>query len=158
MIGSFPEGPAACVRRSPRSRPELSRTEVTSIFGMMISFAAKRPYCEFDSLPGTDIPIHDSKEPEVVPPKAVYSREPEYSEQARSTKYSATVEFIVVVGADGTVKNLQITKPAGMGLDEQAVGALSTWKFTPGTKDGNPAAVRVGVEVCFSLQTDNTCN
>jgi TonB family protein len=38
-----------------------------------------------------------------------------------------------------------------MGLDEKAIAAVSTWRFQPGTLDGQPVAVEVNVEVTFRL-------
>ena len=38
------------------------------------------------------------------------------------------------------------------GLDEQAVAAAKRWEFKPGTKDGKPVAVRVTLEMSFTLK------
>mgnify|MGYP003509931133 FL=1 len=38
------------------------------------------------------------------------------------------------------------------GLDEAAIQALKQWRFDPGTKDGKPVAVRVEVEMSFTLK------
>jgi TonB family protein len=38
-----------------------------------------------------------------------------------------------------------------MGLDEQAIGAVTQWRFKPGTKDGKPVRVTTQVTVNFSL-------
>jgi TPR repeat protein len=38
-----------------------------------------------------------------------------------------------------------------MGLDEQAIEAVSNWRFEPATKDGTPVAVQINVEVNFHL-------
>jgi len=37
------------------------------------------------------------------------------------------------------------------GLDAQAVIAARQWIFKPGTKDGQPVAVRVMIEMTFTL-------
>jgi Gram-negative bacterial TonB protein C-terminal len=36
-----------------------------------------------------------------------------------------------------------VVHPLGMGLDENAVATVSTWRFAPATKDGQPVAVAV---------------
>jgi protein TonB len=38
-----------------------------------------------------------------------------------------------------------------MGLDERAAEKISTWRFKPAMKDGNPVAVEMNVEVSFNL-------
>ena len=38
------------------------------------------------------------------------------------------------------------------GLDTQAVEAARQWLFKPGTKDGKPVAVRVALEMTFTLK------
>ena len=38
------------------------------------------------------------------------------------------------------------------GLDTQAVEAVRQWLFKPGTKEGKPVAVRVALEMTFTLK------
>jgi outer membrane biosynthesis protein TonB len=38
-----------------------------------------------------------------------------------------------------------------MGLDEKAIGAVSTWRFQPATLNGKPVAVEINVQVSFRL-------
>jgi protein TonB len=38
-----------------------------------------------------------------------------------------------------------------MGLDQQAMAAVSQWRFKPGMKDGKPVPVYANVEVNFRL-------
>jgi hypothetical protein len=47
----------------------------------------------------------------------------------------------------GKVRNVDIVHPLGMGLDDAAVETVGTWRFHPGTKDGQPVAVAVYVDV-----------
>jgi TonB family protein len=38
------------------------------------------------------------------------------------------------------------------GLDANAIKAMKQWQFEPGAKDGKPVAVRVAVEMTFTLK------
>ena len=87
----------------------------------------------------------------VTAPIAIYSPSPAYSEQARKAKFAGTVVLWIIVDAQGRVQSVRITKPLGMGLDEEAVKTVSTWKFKPGLRQGVPVPVQVSVEVSFRL-------
>ncbi len=87
----------------------------------------------------------------VTPPHVIYQPEPEFSEQARKAGYQGTCVLNLVVGADGLPRDIKVTTPLGMGLDEKAVEAVQQWRFNPALKDGEPVAAEVAVEVSFHL-------
>lgn len=84
-------------------------------------------------------------------PKALFTPDPEYSEEARKAKYQGTVILWVVIGADGRVHDVRVSRSLGLGLDEKAMEAVKTWKFDPAKKDGQAVAVQMNVEVSFHL-------
>jgi TonB family protein len=57
----------------------------------------------------------------------------------------------VVVQADGTLRDIQVVKPAGYGMDERAVETVKKWRFRAGTKDGTPVDVRIQAAVGFRI-------
>jgi periplasmic protein TonB len=87
----------------------------------------------------------------ISPPVAIYKPEPPYSEEARKAKYQGTVVLWIVVDAAGNVTQAQVVKPLGMGLDENALRTVKTWKFKPALRNGSAVPVRVMVEVQFRL-------
>lgn len=87
----------------------------------------------------------------VSAPIPIYKPEPPYSEQARKAKYQGTCVLWIVVDAQGNVTDAQVVKPLGMGLDENALNTVKTWKFKPAERNGSPVPVRVMVEVQFRL-------
>jgi TonB family protein len=87
----------------------------------------------------------------VIAPIATFKPEPEYSEEARKAKWSGTVSLQIIVDATGAPKDIRVTKPLGMGLDQKAVEAVMKWRFKPGTKDGKPVPVIATIEVTFRL-------
>ena len=47
-----------------------------------------------------------------------------------------SVEVAFIVNEDGSVTEVQVQQSGGTALDAAVTRAVSTWKFTPGTKDG----------------------
>jgi periplasmic protein TonB len=88
---------------------------------------------------------------DVSEPEAIYDPEPQYSERAREAKYQGTDVLSIIVEPDGSVADIQVVRPLGLGLDEEAVKTVSTWKFKPGMRNGHPVPVRVDIEVTFRL-------
>jgi TonB family protein len=85
------------------------------------------------------------------PPRAIYSPEPEFSEEARKAKYQGVCTLGVIVDADGHPTNIRVLSSLGMGLDEKAIAAVKTWRFEPAMKDGRPVRFEIAVEVDFHL-------
>jgi len=87
----------------------------------------------------------------VSAPKAIYSPDPEYSEEARKVKHMGVVVLWLVVGPDGKPRDIRVVRTLGLGLDEKAIEAVKNWRFEPALKDGKPVAVQVNIEVNFHL-------
>jgi TonB family protein len=87
----------------------------------------------------------------VTAPRAIYSPDPEFSEEARKAKFQGTVVLFLVVGTDGLAHDVRIVRSLGMGLDGKAIEAIHQWRFEAGRKNGIPVAVQVNVEVSFRL-------
>jgi len=91
-------------------------------------------------------------------PRPLYTPDPEYSETARRIGFEGTVIFRVTVTESGSLEDLQVTRPLGLGLDDKAAQAVSTWRFQPARKDGNPVPVEISVETSFRFNRASTDN
>jgi TonB family protein len=87
----------------------------------------------------------------VTSPKVVYKAEPSYTPEAKAAKIQGQVVLTAVVNAQGRADDIQVTRSLDAGLDANAVGALSQWLFSPGTKDGQAVDVAVTIEINFKL-------
>ena len=87
----------------------------------------------------------------VSAPRALDTPDPEYSEEARKAKYQGVVVLWLIVGPDGKPRDIRVSRPLGMGLDQKAIEAVQRWRFEPAMKDGRPVAVQINVEVNFRL-------
>ncbi len=56
--------------------------------------------------------------------------------------------------ADGKVGDVTVAESLDSiyGLDKNAVAAMKQWEFKPGMKDGKPVAVRIHVQMAFTLK------
>ncbi len=87
----------------------------------------------------------------VSPPVAIYSPEPEYSDEARRAKYAGIVVVSLIVDAQGLPQRVRVIRALGMGLDEKAVEAVRQYKFKPAMFQGKPVPVEVNIEVNFQI-------
>jgi len=56
-----------------------------------------------------------------------------------------------VINEDGAIGDITIMVPAGAGFDENAIDAVSKWKYTPTLVDGKPARVVTTITVNFAF-------
>lgn len=98
--------------------------------------------------------VVDSKDAGVTLPMVRSSVKPQYTPEAKEAKIQGIVLMTTVVRTDGTPGDVTVTKSldAEHGLDKQAAVALEQWRFEPGRKDGKAVAVRVTVEMNFTLR------
>jgi TonB family protein len=88
-------------------------------------------------------------EPGVTPPRVLSRPDPEFTEAARQLRLQGIVGLNATVDSAGRVTNVSIVKPLGAGMDEAAVDGVSAWRLAPATKDGEPVAVAIYIEVDF---------
>jgi len=89
----------------------------------------------------------------IINPRLIHEVEAEYTTDAMRAQINGVVWVEAVVLPDGTVGDIKIVKSLDQvfGLDDQAVASVRQWRFTPGTRFGEPVAVRVVIEVFFNI-------
>lgn len=97
-------------------------------------------------------PVYRVVGPHITPPRLLKHKEPEYSELARHAHIEGTNVLSGVVDEQGVLSQIQILRPIGVGLDEEAVKAVSRWHFEPAKRDGKPVPVAIEIEVSFRLR------
>jgi periplasmic protein TonB len=87
-------------------------------------------------------------------PSVVTQVKAEYTPEARAARIEGIVFLDAVVLSDGKVGDVTVSRSLDntFGLDQQAVNAMKQWVFKPGMKDGRPVAVRIQVQVNFTLK------
>ena len=89
---------------------------------------------------------------DVSAPKLVYKIEPEYTEAARNAKISGRVVLSMIVDVSGTPGQIKVVSGLDSGLDNNAIAAVSQWRFAPARKKNQAVAVEARVEVDFRLK------
>jgi TonB family protein len=116
------------------------------------------PLCpaKFDDSLATDGIAAHFRDEGVTPPVVRHSVEAKFSDEARQQKRKGQeLDFVVVMGLvvsnNGGPQNICIARSAGYGLDAKAAEAVQQYKFAPASKDGEPVAARLNIEVDFRL-------
>ena len=87
----------------------------------------------------------------VSAPRPTFTPEPIYSQAARYEKYQGMATVSAIVDKEGNLRKIELVRPLGFGLDEQAVAQMKTWRFDPARRSGEPVAVVLNIEVKFNL-------
>lgn len=97
--------------------------------------------------------IYDVGTPGVSLPTLLRQVKPAYTSEALRNRVQGSVLLAAVVLVDGTVGDVTVLQSLDTtyGLDTQAIIATRQWLFSPGLKDGQPVAVRVTVEMTFTI-------
>jgi TonB family protein len=129
---------------------------VPSLPGVWQNFATKHLLSDAPPLdPRSERPNHPEALKKigggVQPPRLTHQVEPAFDEYARATKISGSCLINLLVGSDGAPSHLGIVRPAGAGLDEEALKAVQQYVFAPAVEDGKPVAVELNIEVNFQI-------
>lgn len=75
---------------------------------------------------------------------------PHYPEAAKDNYIQGTVRLYGLIGSDGTIGALQVLGGSCV-LAEEAVKAVSQWRYNPTLLNGEPVVVATTIDVVFSL-------
>jgi TonB family protein len=91
-----------------------------------------------------------------TPPYPIHAPEPQYTREAQDMRIEGTLVLAAVVGDDGKVKRVTVTKGLGGGLEEKAIKTVMKWKLKPAKMNGRPVTVEIKVECEFHLYHQST--
>lgn len=143
IASSAPLGPVPEVYRGKALRLRMH-------FGYNQPASVEAPMCDDRNHPEREKVRYQAGQG-IKPPKPAYQPEPEFSEEARKAKYQGNVTLAGTIDPRGEFTDLCVVQALGAGLDEKAIEAVRTWRFEPATRQGQPVAVRIAVEVTFRM-------
>jgi protein TonB len=88
---------------------------------------------------------------EIQEPTLISRVNPVYPELARRARLEGPVILQAIIDRQGVVKEVEVLRGLGLGLDEAAVEAVSQWQYTPTFYNGRPVEVILTVTVIFEL-------
>jgi TonB family protein len=90
----------------------------------------------------------------VTAPVPLAMPRPQYTTAARRAKIQGTVRVQCVVRRDGACSNVIVVHSLDrtFGLDDQAVHAISGWRFRPALLRGQPVPTRIMLDLRFALR------
>src|SRR5216683_7903032 len=80
--------------------------------------------------------------------------DPKYPPSLMSERVEGEVVLYAVIRSDGTVDSIQLVHGIDEQLDENAMQALSQWKFQPGARQGSTVELEAIVHIPFRLRSD----
>lgn len=89
---------------------------------------------------------------DMIPPKPINTKDPEYTAQARQHRTSGTVILQSTIGTDGRAHDIAVAKTLPDGLDQQAIDAVSKWSFKPAMCGSALVPKEISIEVNFRLE------
>ena len=87
-----------------------------------------------------------------VPARLISSNPVAYPLEARRAEIETDVQVQILLDRDGRVVEARNLSRDGYGLDEAAVQAIRTYRFSPALRDGHPVRVRMRWTVQFRLR------
>ncbi len=87
-------------------------------------------------------------------PSPIKKSDPRYPTQLINEHVEGEVVLYAVIRADGSVDSVELVRGLDEQLDNNAMEALSQWKFKPATRQGTPIALEAIVHIPFHSPSD----
>lgn len=88
----------------------------------------------------------------IKPPRKVRDVRPRFKQAWKDAGLEGTVLMQATIGIDGHVKSVEVVSPLNQEMDEEAMAAVSQWRFTPTYLNCDAVDVRMFVTVAFKLE------
>ena len=90
----------------------------------------------------------------VLSPRLLRQVRPSYTADAMRARLQGLVRLECVVLPDGSIGRVRVVQSLDnvFGLDQEAIKAARQWRFTPGTRGGQPVPVLITIDLEFVLR------
>jgi TonB family protein len=97
-------------------------------------------------------PCSPSTAGQITPPMKLKDVRPRYKQAWRDNKIEGNVLLRANIGVDGRVKNVDVVSGVHVELEDEAIGAVSQWEFSPTYLNCEPTEVQMYVTVAFKAE------
>ena len=139
--------PSENERPGPTEQFSLSYADFASALSPVDSFPKDFPTPKEPSIPL----VQRAGGNGITSPSCAYCPDPDYTDPAREVKLNGTLLLEVTVSAEGRAIDARVVRGLPFGLNESAIRRVRDWQFRPATREGQPVACRVMIEVTFRL-------
>jgi TonB family protein len=100
---------------------------------------------------GTETPAKIHVKSSVMTGQKISGDNPTYPKEARAKKIQGAVVLDAIIGKDGAIENLSVTKSPDKLLSQSALDAVRTWRYRPYLLNGEPVEVDTTINVVYNL-------
>jgi protein TonB len=143
-----PTTAGAVERQPPSSEPQAPLHFVMSVGAITHPAPSVAPSDGASEPQGEGVYAEDGVD---ARPRLLEWQAPRYPPSAASAGVEVDVPVEVVIDTQGAVTDVRLSKHFGYGLDEAAIAAARSYRFSRATKAGRPVRVRMRCTVMFRL-------
>ena len=88
---------------------------------------------------------------DLIGPATMRKVDPKYPQSLVSDRVEGEVVLYAIIRGDGSVDGIQLVRGVDEQLDDNAMQALSQWKFRPATRQGTPVELEAIVHIPFHV-------
>lgn len=130
-------------------------TYCAAVVVLTLACAASAPLqAQLVKVVGYDGKVREIDESKNRQPKLLKRVEATYTREAWEAQIKGNVEISFKIESDGVPTDIEVIKGLGMGLDEQAVAAVTQWRFQPPMRDGEVIPSRGTTNINFRMRED----
>jgi len=89
---------------------------------------------------------------QLTPPMKVRDVRPRYKQEWLSQRLEGNILLEARIGADGSVRGVSVISPVNAELEDEAIAAVSDWRFSPTYLNCEPVEVQMFVTVSFKAE------
>lgn len=97
-----------------------------------------------------------SVEARIMAGESIHRQMPVYPASGKANKVDGAVILAAIIGTDGSIKHLEISKSLREDYDSSALDAVKNWKYKPYMLNGSPVEVSTTITITYTAPGPET--